>query len=46
LGPTMTVTPGSHSIRVRSANDLNPAMDSVFRCTEVPRLAGNDKHVV
>ncbi len=35
LGPTTTVTPGSHSTRVRSAKDLKPTRDSVFRCTGV-----------
>ncbi len=33
LGPTMTVTPGSSSIVLLSAKDLNPLNMSDLRCT-------------
>src|SRR3990170_4456270 len=47
FGPTTTVTPGSHSIRVRSANDLKPTSESVLRCTGTTRLSGgNHRYVV
>ena len=33
LGPTMTLTPGENSSRVRSGNDLNPLIVIELRCT-------------
>ena len=33
FGPTITLTPGPNSRRVRSGNDLNPLSVSDFRCT-------------
>src|SRR4051812_34623974 len=33
LGPTTAVTPGTKSIAIRSANDLNPIISSLFRNT-------------
>jgi hypothetical protein len=40
LGPTMTLTPGENSRRVRSGNDLNPLMVIELRCTGSERLSG------
>ena len=40
LGPTTTVTPGSSSSVVASANDLKPLRVSVFRNTAPPKLSG------
>src|SRR4029450_7177156 len=37
LGPTTTVTPGSRSSTVVSANDLKPFRVNVLRCTPTPR---------
>ena len=41
LGPTTTVTPGSISSVVESANDLNPLMVRVFRNTD--HFPGDDR---
>ncbi len=39
LGPTMTLTPGENSSRVRSGNDLNPLIVIELRCTGSGRLS-------
>lgn len=42
FGPTTAVTPGSNSIRVLSAKDLNPTISSRFNLTAVRLLFSLD----
>src|ERR1700744_483157 len=38
FGPTITLTPGANSSRVRSGNDLKPLSVVDFRCTATGRV--------